>query len=216
VTQLFVVDTKAYSELAGREDFVNKSQSKMNMTNGNVFYFDLPEHKEKERERETWNKRLFKSIFAATERGVKLDIIGNGIDGGYGEASNMFKRMYLKNRYRINPIPRGTALILADLMDKIAAKKNQPYLEFLAQVKNIRAWTHFQYMHSKKFQFDRIVSVVSSYNLEEWSGDKSHESAVVCLDKNLNQQLERSFLLDVVNSQPAYAKNLIQLADEIP
>ncbi len=109
VTQLFVVDAKAYSELAGREDFVNKSQSKINMTNGNVFYFDLPEYKEKERERETWNKRLFKSIFAATERGVKLDIIGNGIHGRYGEASNMFKRMYLKNRYRINPIPRGPA-----------------------------------------------------------------------------------------------------------
>jgi hypothetical protein len=155
VTQLFVVDAKAYSELAGREDFVNKSQSKMNMTNGNVFYFDLPEHKEKERKRETWNKRLFKSIFAATERGVKLDIIGNGIDGRCGEVSNMFKRMYLKNPYRINPIPRGTAFILADFMDKIAAKKNQPYLEFLTQVKNIRAWTHFQHMHSKKFQFDR-------------------------------------------------------------
>jgi phosphatidylserine/phosphatidylglycerophosphate/cardiolipin synthase-like enzyme len=187
-------------------ELVNRSQSKMNMTNGNVFYFDHPDHKEKERKRETWNKKLFKSIFAATERGVKLDIIGNGIDGGYGEASNMFKRMYLKNRYRINPLPRGTALILADFMDKMAAKKNQPYLEFLAQVKNIRAWTHFQYMHSKKFQFDRIVNVVSSYNLEEWSGDKSHESAVVCLDDKLSKQMERSFLLDVVNSQPANTK----------
>lgn len=183
-------------------ELVNTSQTRMSMTNGNVFYFDLPEHKEKERERETWNKRLFRSIFQATERGVKLDIIGNGIDGGYGEASNMFKKMYLKNRYRINPLPRTTSLVLADFMDKMAAKKNQPYLEFLAMVKNVRAWTHFQYMHSKKFQFDRIVNVISSYNLEEWSGDKSHESAVVCMDKNLSSQLERSILLDVVNSQP--------------
>lgn len=56
---------------------------------------------------------------------------------------------------------------------------------------------------SIRFREDRLLSVVSSYNLEEWSGDKSHESAVVCLDKNLNLQLERSFLLDVVKSQPA-------------
>jgi phosphatidylserine/phosphatidylglycerophosphate/cardiolipin synthase-like enzyme len=184
-------------------ELVDRSTSSMKMTNGNAFYFDLPEHKEKERERDTWNKRLFRTIHRATDRGVKLDIIGNGIDGGYGEASNMFKRMYLKNRYRINPLPRATSLLLADFMDRVAAKKNQPYLEFLAKAKNVRAWTHFQYMHAKKFQFDRLVSVVSSYNLDEWSGDKSHETAVVCLDESLAKDLERSFLLDIVNSQPA-------------
>lgn len=195
-------------------EMINHSESKLNMTNGNTFYFDLPEHKEKERNRDTWNKRLYRAMFAATERGVKLDIIGNGIDGGYGEASNMFKRGYLKNRYKVNPINKTVALLLADWMDHMAAKKNQPYLEFLASVKNTRAWAHFQYMHSKKFQVDRIVSAITSYNLDEWSADKAHESAVICMDKKLNQQLERSFLLDLANSTPAY-KDTKDVPDEL-
>lgn len=184
-------------------EYIQSAEGHMSMTNGNTFYFDLPEHKEKERARDTWNKKLYRSIFSSVERGVKLDIIGNGIDGGYGEASNMFKRMYLKNRYRVNPIPRTIASFLADFMDKTAAKTNQPFLEELAKKKNIRAWTHFQYMHSKKMIFDRVVSVVSSFNLDEWSADKSHESAVVCMDDSLNKQMERSFLRDMVNSEPA-------------
>lgn len=184
-------------------EYIQNSVSQMSMTNGNTFYFDLPEHKDKERARDTWNKKLYRSIFNSVERGVKLDIIGNGIDGGYGEASNMFKRMYLKNRYKVNPFPRSIYSFLADFMDKAAAKTNQPFLEELAKKKNIRAWTHFQYMHSKKMQFDRLVTVVSSYNLDEWSADKAHESAIICMDDGLNKQMERSFLQDVVNSEPA-------------
>lgn len=184
-------------------NYIQNASERMAMTNGNAFYFDLPEHKDKERARDTWNKKLYRSLFASVERGVKLDIIGNGIDGGYGEASNTFKRIYLKNRFRVNPLPRAISSFLADLMDRTAAKNNQPYLEELAKKENIRAWTHFQYMHSKKMQFDRIVTVVSSYNLDEWSADKSHESAVICMDDGLNRQMERSLLQDIINSQPA-------------
>jgi len=182
---------------------IDNAKERMAMTNGNAFYFDLPEHKDKERARDTWNKKLYRSLFASVERGVKLDIIGNGIDGGYGEASNTLKRIYLRNRFRVNPLPRAISSFLADFMDKAAAKNNQPYLEELAKKDNIRAWTHFQYMHSKKMQFDRIVTVVSSYNLDEWSADKSHESAVICMDDRLNREMERSILQDIVNSQPA-------------
>lgn len=184
-------------------EFISQSQHRLSMTNGNAFYFDMPEHSDKERARDTWNKKLYRSIFSSAERGVKLDIVGNGIDGGYGEASNTFKRMYLKNRFRVNPIPRTIASMLADLMDTIAAKGNQPYLENLAKRKNVRAWTHFQYMHSKKMQIDRVVTVVSSYNLDEWSADKSHETAMICMDDKLNSEMERSFLKDVINSEPA-------------
>lgn len=184
-------------------EYIKNAKSRMSMTNGNAFYFDLPEHKDKERARDTFNKQLYRTIFSSVDRGVKLDIIGNGIDGGYGEASNMFKRMYLKNRFRVNPIPKTIASVLADFMDKTAAKNNQPYLEALAKKPNIRAWTHFQYMHSKKMQIDRIVTMVSSYNLDEWSADKSHESSVICMDDKLNKEMEKSFLRDVINSQPA-------------
>lgn len=184
-------------------EYIQNARERMSMTNGNTFYFDIPEHKEKERARDTWNKRLYRSIFSSVERGIKLDIIGNGIDGGYGEASNTFKRMYLRNRFRINPVPRAVTSFLASFLDKMGAKANQPYLEELAKRENIRAWTHFQYMHSKKMQFDRIVSSISSFNLDEWSADKSHESAIICMDDTLNKQVERGFLKDIINSQPA-------------
>jgi phosphatidylserine/phosphatidylglycerophosphate/cardiolipin synthase-like enzyme len=183
-------------------EYINHAEKKLSMTNGNTFYFDLPQHNEEERKRETWNKKLFRSIFNATDRGVKLDVIGNGIDGGYGEASNMFKKMYLQHRFKRNPLPKTIASALSNTMDRIAARINQPFLEYLEKENNTRAWTHFQYMHAKKFHLDRLVSIVSSFNLEEWSADKSHESAIVCMDERLNRQMDRSFILDMVNSQP--------------
>lgn len=183
-------------------EYMKNAQERINLTTGSI-YFDLPEHKEKERARDTWNKRLFRSIFAANERGVKLDIIGNGIDGGYGEVSNMINRIKLRNRYNFKPIHKTIYAILTGWLDKGAAKKNQPYLEFIQKRPNARAWSNFQYMHAKMMQFDRLVNIVSSYNLEEWSADKSHETAIICMDKNLSQEMDRSFLRDFVNSVPA-------------
>lgn len=183
-------------------EHINNAQERMNLTTGSI-YFDLPSHKEKERARETYNKQLFKSIFAATDRGVKLDIIGNGIDGGYGEMSNMINRIKMKARFDFKPIHKTIYSILTGWLDKGAAKKNQPYLEYIQKLPNARAWANFQYMHSKMIQIDRVVSMVSSYNLEEWSGDKSHESAIICMDESLSRQMDESFLRDFTNSVPA-------------
>jgi phosphatidylserine/phosphatidylglycerophosphate/cardiolipin synthase-like enzyme len=67
---------------------------------------------------------------------------------------------------------------------------------------NARAWQNFQYMHSKLMQIDRTVNLVSSYNLEEWSADKSHEMSVICMDEKLSRQMDESFLRDFANSVP--------------
>jgi phosphatidylserine/phosphatidylglycerophosphate/cardiolipin synthase-like enzyme len=183
-------------------EYFNHAEERMNLTTGSI-YFDLPSHDEKERARETYNKKLFRSIFAATERGVKLDIIGNGIDGGYGEVSNMINRIKMKSRFDFKPVHKTIYSILTGWLDKGAAKKNQPYLEYIQKLPNARAWANFQYMHSKMMQVDRVVSMVSSYNLEEWSGDKSHEGSIICLDESLSRQLDKSFLRDFTNSVPA-------------
>lgn len=183
-------------------EYFDKAQERMSLTTGSI-YFDLPDHKSKERARETYNKKLFRSIFAATDRGVKLDIIGNGIDGGYGEVSNMINRIKMKSRFDFKPIHKTIYSILTGWLDKGAAKKNQDYLEYIANLPNARAWMNFQYMHSKMIQVDRVVSMVSSYNLEEWSADKSHEGSVICMDEKLNKQMDVSFLKDFANSVPA-------------
>lgn len=188
--------TKVFSE------YINNAQERMNLTTGSI-YFDLPEHEDKERARETFNKLLFKNIFAATARGVKLDIIGNGIDGGYGEMSNMINRLKMKSRFSFKPIQKTLYSILTGWLDNGAAKKNQPYLEHIQKLPNARAWANFQYMHSKMMQIDRVASMVSSYNLEEWSGDKSHETGIICLDESLSREMDESFLKDFANSVPA-------------
>lgn len=183
-------------------EYIKHSQERMNLTTGSI-YFDLPIHDAKERARETYNKQLFKNIFAATDRGVKLNIIGNGIDGGYGEMSNMINRIKMKNRFKFKPIHKTIYSILTSWLDKGAAKKNQPYLEHIQKLPNARAWANFQYMHSKMMQIDRVANMVSSYNLEEWSGDKSHETAIICLDESLSKEMDVSFLKDFANSVPA-------------
>lgn len=183
-------------------EYMNNAQERINLTTGSI-YFDLPTHDAKERARETYNKKLFQTIFAAADRGVKLDIIGNGIDGGYGEMSNMINRVRLKERFNFKPIIKTIYNIITSWLDKGAAKKNQPYLEYIQQIPNARAWANFQYMHSKMMQIDRVASMVSSYNLEEWSGDKSHETGIICLDESLSREMDESFLKDFANSVPA-------------
>lgn len=182
-------------------EHIERAESRLNMTTGSI-YFDLPEHKEKERARDTWNKRLFRSVFSATSRGVKLDIIGNGIDGGYGEVSNMINRIRMRKRFDFKPLHKTLMTIMTSWLDKGAAKKNQPYLEHIQRMPNARAWQNFQYMHSKLMQIDRTVNLVSSYNLEEWSADKSHEMSVICMDEKLSRQMDESFLRDFANSVP--------------
>lgn len=183
-------------------EYFNNAEERLNLTTGSI-YFDLPEHKAKERARDTYNKQLFRSIFAATERGVKLDIIGNGIDGGYGEISNMINRSQMKSRFDFKPIVKTLNTIITSWLNKGAAKKNQPYLEYIQKLPNARAWANFQYMHSKMMQIDRVANMVSSYNLEEWSGDKSHETSIICLDESLSREMDESFLKDFANSVPA-------------
>ncbi len=188
--------TKAFME------YINNAQERMNMTTGSIM-FELPDDSDKEKSKETYNKELFKSIFAATDRGVKLDLIGNGIDGGYGEISNSLNRLKTKIRFSFEPIHRLFYSIMANLMNKSAAKKNQPYLEYIQNKPNARAWTNFEYMHAKLMQIDRVASMISSYNLESWSGDKSHETGIICLDESLSHEMDRSFLRDFANSLPA-------------
>ena len=183
----------------------NHAEKQLNLTTGSIS-FALPTDKEKEQARETWNKRLFESIFAANARGARLDLIGNGIDGGYGEASNMINRLNHKNRFHFKPIMKTLYTIMTSWLDKGAAKKNAPYMEYIQSLPNARAWQNFQYMHSKLIQLDRTVSIVSSYNLEEWSADKSHESGVICMDERLNREMDRSFIRDFVNSVPAVSQ----------
>lgn len=72
---------------------------------------------------------------------------------------------------------------------------------------NINTWMYIQYMHSKTFMIDRFVVSVGSFNLDNWSADKSQEVVLICQDKELAKEFEYYFTLDRINSRPLLIKN---------
>jgi phosphatidylserine/phosphatidylglycerophosphate/cardiolipin synthase-like enzyme len=67
---------------------------------------------------------------------------------------------------------------------------------------NVHVWNHMSFMHSKVFYFDRVAASVGSYNFHHNATDHSYESTVICLDENLNRQLDRILVHDMANSIP--------------
>jgi phosphatidylserine/phosphatidylglycerophosphate/cardiolipin synthase-like enzyme len=72
---------------------------------------------------------------------------------------------------------------------------------------NVKIWNHISFLHSKIFYFDRVVASIGSYNLEHNATDHSYESTSICMDKNLNNQLDEILVLDMVNSIPLVFRN---------
>ena len=149
---------------------------------------------------EGWDQQLWTELIELSKNEVSINLISNGVDGGYGELSNFLKRKALlnpDNKFISKKYPR-----IAQRLDVKAAKRNYPYLKFLQEKENFNVWFYFQYMHSKTMFIDRIVVSVGSFNLDRWSADKSHESVIICQDKELSGQYEYNFVLDLVNSTP--------------
>ncbi|MFD1316262.1 phospholipase D-like domain-containing protein [Namhaeicola litoreus] len=153
---------------------------------------------------EGWEQQLWNKLFELGENGKEINLISNGIDGGYGELSSHMKRQsFVKNDKWLF----GKAYpVVAEKLDRKAAHRNYPFLRAAQQKKNIDVWFYFQYMHSKSFMLDRFVVSVGSFNLDKWSADKSHESVLICQDKELAKQYEYNYVLDLVNSTPVPVK----------
>ncbi len=153
---------------------------------------------------EGWSKQIWNQLFKSASEGVRINLIHNGIDGGNGELTNYLRRKVLKeydNIFFKENIPP-----LAERLDLFAAKKNYPILSYINDKDNIDVWLYFQYMHSKTFMIDRFVVSIGSYNLDNWSSDKSQESTLICQDKYLAKEFEYYYILDMVNSTPIQNK----------
>ena len=154
---------------------------------------------------EGWSKQIWNQLFELADEGIHINLIHNGIDGGNGELSNFVKRKVLTdpdNRFIKKYFPP-----LAERLDLKAARRNYPALSYIQKHENIDVWMYFQYMHSKSFLIDRFVVSISSFNLDNWSSDKSQEAALICQDKELAKQFEYYYILDEINSTPVPLKN---------
>jgi len=147
------------------------------------------------------NSQIIKAILAGSKRGVNVDIISNGLDGGWGEAGHQLRLL-------ANDLRRKGRVGLASLiekMDKLVAtfigRSNRKNLANAVKGTDVDVWLYFNHIHSKQMSFDHIMTSTGSFNLDQHS-HKNHESTMICLDKQLADQSLVSFVTDIVNSTP--------------
>jgi phosphatidylserine/phosphatidylglycerophosphate/cardiolipin synthase-like enzyme len=152
-----------------------------------------------------WSKRIWSQLRTDADNGIKINLINNGIDGGYGELSSYLKLKGLKN---INNKERSEMYYgISEKLDLKAAKRNYPFTSYLQEKDNIEVWNYFQYMHAKSWMIDRFVVSIGSFNLDNWSSDRSQESVLICQDKKLAGEYEIEYTLGKVNSTPVYVSD---------
>jgi len=149
---------------------------------------------------------LIPYLIETANRGVTINILSNGIDGGDADFTLQVEEwahhFSLKGKWR-----------LAALIDhfrkwdqKRSAKVKIKPLAELAQFDHFRSSTYFQFIHEKKWQFDRLAVYIGSFNFDDPSTHDNHEAGILCMDESLLDQDERQFTIDAINSTPLMFK----------
>ena len=150
---------------------------------------------------------LYETLKEKARKGVPVEFLSNGLDGGNGELTAAL-RMGLEHALEYGL--RLKALFYRKILSfepRNNARGNRQYLVNLRQTPNLRAWTHFNYIHAKQAYFDRIVTAVSSLNLDVPSVERNTEAGIVCMDKHLSSEMEPQLALDFGNSVPVTSAN---------
>lgn len=152
---------------------------------------------------------LHVKIRSLMERGVDLDYITSY----YYMAANEFFPMLnqrMRNQLKVNRIRAANISHkkLAWLTKKFAKSHYKNLLTDYVPFENTKVWLHVSFMHSKIFYFDRTLTSIGSYNFQHNATDHSYEVTSICLDENLNRELEEILVLDMANSVPLVFRNL--------
>ncbi len=150
---------------------------------------------------------FYKNVREAAKRGVRIDQISNGRDGGWGEFTAQLREWSNEEEDKGHP---GWANYWARKEEKQTVSKigeTRELLKMLSQTPNYYTWTHFQYIHAKQILWDNIISVIGSVNLDNTALDRNHEGAAICMDESLAAQMRNLLTLDLINSTPVVSKN---------
>lgn len=176
---------------------------------------ELPE------ENTSWETEIYKSMFRKGEDGVKIDLIANGIDGGFaeigqniasGNKSERRKRRLEKKFARQEKRGEEPSTFLSRFSSNLGLKSTKKFAKYLDDAErkaNFTSWMHFQYIHSKTILIDNIMASVGSFNFEPYSAEKSHESTILCYDQGLALELKRDNIRDIVNSTPVFPLTMV-------
>jgi len=147
------------------------------------------------------NSQIINAIKNSSKRGVKVDMVSNGLDGGWGEAGYQLRNFARQLR---RDGKTGFALLIEGL-DKIVAvftgKSNRKALANAFKGTDTDIWLYFNHIHAKQMSFDHILTTTGSFNLDKYSY-KNNESTLICLDKKLANESLVAFVSDIVNSTP--------------
>ena len=147
------------------------------------------------------NSMIIKAITDGARRGVKVDMVSNGPDGGWGEAGHQLRllgrRLRSNGKIGLAKFFEGLDRVVGNISGGINAK----YLTDMLVHPQIDSWLYFNHIHAKQMMFDNILTSTGSFNLDSHSY-KNHESTMFCLDKKLADETRVGFISDIVNSIP--------------
>ena len=145
----------------------------------------------------------------ASDPDFYLTYITNGFDGGQGE-KNIFIRRSVNDAILVGE--DFWVDMLTPLADEDGRDVNRRVRNKMSPLINagVHGYQYFNYMHAKEFYFDRTLVGIGSWNFDGYSANNNHECAVFCLDENLRQQIEKQFVLDIINSVPIIIKQANQ------
>ncbi|MBL7716128.1 MAG: phosphatidylserine/phosphatidylglycerophosphate/cardiolipin synthase family protein [Bdellovibrionales bacterium] len=157
---------------------------------------------------QNWIDFFWKTAIQRSNDGVNVQLLTNGIDGGYGEATMMIRRKVVAAEAKKKKLTTNMWKKIGLWIDRGAARTNREMIQDLSRrAPKMGIWNPFQYIHAKQLYFDRIMVGVSSYNLDKNSSETNQESGIYCMDENLSHQFDALLLRDMVNSIPAISKN---------
>lgn len=159
-------------------------------------------------EKQNWIDFIWKTAIQRSNEGLNVQLLTNGIDGGYGEATMMIRRKVAAAEEKGKKLKVKVWKKLGLWIDRNAARGNREQIKDLqTRASKLSVWNPFQYIHAKQLYFDRIVVGVSSFNLDKNSSETNQESGIYCMDENLSHQFDELLLRDFVNSVPVVSKN---------
>lgn len=180
-------------------EYIRGAQDQIQFTTPSLYYVKKKSKKKK------WPRILADLIKEkATRDSVKIDIISNGADGGSGTLSAFLRKLSYYHETKEFFLLKAIIDTLDRSISNVGARHNRQYLIDISKNAPIRSWTYFQYIHAKQYFFDRIATMIGSVNFDSHSLEKNHESAIICQDKQLAQQMEIQFTMDLINSVPVF------------
>jgi phosphatidylserine/phosphatidylglycerophosphate/cardiolipin synthase-like enzyme len=194
-------------------EFFRFARNELFLTSQHVNY-DIDEMDDGDEENDDPATMMFQSIYDSASNGVNVNLLTNGIDGGFAEIGQNIamgrrdpKREVRRQQILASHIARGKEPItlLGRLSRYLGLKSTQKFRKYLDNGiahPGFNAWMHFQYVHSKTVLIDNVLSSIGSFNFEPFSAEHSHESAIFCYDRQLAADLKTDYVRDIVNSTP--------------